>query len=145
MNFDEAVKLLERRVSVSYSGDKAVRAQCPAHNGDRQSLSVREIDGRLRVKCFVGCDRDEIMAALREIQNPTKPISERQQRELKERARRQVPEVVSEREYVLRDLDGNVVAIHVRMNDKDGNKVGVYWRGGLKGRPLNTLPLYGSE
>src|SRR5437870_5269053 len=38
MNFAEAVKLLERRVSVSYSGDKAVRAQCPAHNGDRRGM-----------------------------------------------------------------------------------------------------------
>ena len=42
------------------------RCPCPVHSrGDRnRSLSVREIDGWVRFKCFTGCSRDEILAAM---------------------------------------------------------------------------------
>ena len=42
------------------------RCPCPVHSrGDRnRSLSVREIDGWVRLKCFTGCSREEILGAM---------------------------------------------------------------------------------
>lgn len=41
------------------------RAQCPAHDDERESLSIGQgDDGRALVKCFAGCSTNDICAAL---------------------------------------------------------------------------------
>ena len=44
-------------------GDKA-RAQCPAHGSRGLTLSVQHADDKAVVKCFAGCELDEILDAL---------------------------------------------------------------------------------
>lgn len=39
-------------------------ALCPAHDDRKQSLSIRETDGRILLKCFAACDVKNIVAAL---------------------------------------------------------------------------------
>ncbi|ARU40015.1 hypothetical protein CCB80_02230 [Armatimonadetes bacterium Uphvl-Ar1] len=45
---------------------REVRCNCPAHGGDSQSLSVRELpDGKVQITCFSQrCERDAILAAV---------------------------------------------------------------------------------
>lgn len=45
--------------------ERSVRCNCPAHGGDSQSLSVRELpDGKVQLTCFSQrCERDAILAA----------------------------------------------------------------------------------
>jgi putative DNA primase/helicase len=40
------------------------RCRCPAHNGNRSSLALRDTATGLAVKCFAGCTRWQIMAEL---------------------------------------------------------------------------------
>jgi hypothetical protein len=45
--------------------DAAASAFCPAHDDrTKRSLSVRELDGWIRLKCFRGCSREAIVAAM---------------------------------------------------------------------------------
>lgn len=45
---------------------KGYKACCPAHEDHKPSLSVWErVDGSIGLKCYAGCDRDAICAALR--------------------------------------------------------------------------------
>jgi hypothetical protein len=39
-------------------------AQCPAHGDRVPSLSVTEVDGKVLVRCFAGCETTDILAAL---------------------------------------------------------------------------------
>jgi len=46
--------------------------------------------------------------------------------------------------YEIRDADGALVATHGRVDPETGDKR-MYWKGGLGGRPVKDLPLYGTE
>lgn len=39
---------------------------CPAHDDATPSLSVTDMDGKILVKCFAGCEQQEVIVALRE-------------------------------------------------------------------------------
>ena len=39
-------------------------AQCPIHEDDKQSLSVTEVQGKILMKCFAGCDTEQIVKSL---------------------------------------------------------------------------------
>lgn len=39
-------------------------ALCPSHNDTKQSLSIKEVDGKILLKCFTGCDVENIVAVL---------------------------------------------------------------------------------
>jgi hypothetical protein len=39
--------------------------QCPAHDDRRASLTVRQGDRGVMVKCYAGCETEEVLAALR--------------------------------------------------------------------------------
>jgi putative DNA primase/helicase len=139
MTFDEAVKVLERVGRVSWSGNDSVSAQCVAHDDYRPSLSVsRGRDGKVLLYCHAGCEYRDILSAFEGL-----AVSDRQRAEL--RARAKAPAVVKEVLYEVRDENGVLQATHVRQEDKDGNKLGMYWLGGLKGRSVTSLPLFGSE
>jgi 5S rRNA maturation endonuclease (ribonuclease M5)/energy-coupling factor transporter ATP-binding protein EcfA2 len=102
---------------------------CPAHHDPDPSLSITERDGRILVHCFGGCSQRQVIDALR--QRGLWPTRERS--------------AARETRYEIRDPDGTLVAVHVRIDTPDGKKM--WWeRDGRKGlgglRPAN-LPLYG--
>jgi putative DNA primase/helicase len=41
-------------------------ARCPAHDDREPSLSIRDAEGKLLVRCHAGCDQRDVIAALRE-------------------------------------------------------------------------------
>jgi hypothetical protein len=59
-----AEKVLSALTRVLQSGDGQWRALCPAHGSKSRSLSVREVDGRVLIHCFAGCEVEDILAAL---------------------------------------------------------------------------------
>jgi len=56
--------VLERLDKVKARGKGAWSACCPAHNDRSPSLSIREVDDRLLLHCFSGCQIDEVVAAM---------------------------------------------------------------------------------
>src|SRR5215471_2502849 len=78
MNLSELLPRLSgvRRGWAGYS------AKCPAHDDQKQSLSLGEGDGRVLLKCFAGCDTRDVMKqlglGLRDLYDPhiTKPSHE---------------------------------------------------------------------
>ena len=42
------------------------KARCPAHDDSKPSLSIREADGKVLVRCHAGCDQHNVIAALKE-------------------------------------------------------------------------------
>src|SRR5205807_6313132 len=55
--------LLARLKNVVRNGDSWT-ARCPAHDDQRNSLSIHHRDGRWLLKCHAGCGFEEITAAL---------------------------------------------------------------------------------
>jgi len=61
---DPMDRILERLENVKEAG-QGFTARCPAHEDRHSSLSVRRgDDGRVLVKCFVGCTAEQIVAKL---------------------------------------------------------------------------------
>ncbi len=58
---DDFLALLK---NVKPSADGNFQALCPGHDDRRQSLSVREKDGRILIHCFAGCSLDTILKSL---------------------------------------------------------------------------------
>ena len=40
-------------------------ARCPAHDDRNPSLSIRDVDGKVLVRCHAGCEQTQVIAALR--------------------------------------------------------------------------------
>lgn len=59
-----ATVLLDRLRHVRQTGRARWIACCPAHDDDTPSLSIREIDDRVLVHCFAGCDALDVLDAL---------------------------------------------------------------------------------
>lgn len=60
LTVDELVRRLEAKPKASGGW----MARCPAHEDTNQSLSIDERDGTLLLKCFAGCEFEDIVAAL---------------------------------------------------------------------------------
>jgi putative DNA primase/helicase len=118
------------------------RARCPSHKGESStSLSIKEgDDGRVLLYCHAECDIEEIVNALGlqkrdlfpERNDPTLNRSGRSGRQT------QTP-------YPIRDVDGTLLAYHVRIDEPGGKKfrwkqVEGMW--GLNGRKTADMPLY---
>ena len=56
-------ELLDKLDGVKKVGNSYM-AYCPAHDDRHQSLSVKEVDGRLLLYCFAGCSLENILDAL---------------------------------------------------------------------------------
>ena len=55
-------------IARALGGRKAGRgwmARCPAHDDREPSLSIREADGKVLVRCHAGCDQRDVIAALK--------------------------------------------------------------------------------
>lgn len=59
-----AHRLLERLEGVRENGHQQYLARCPAHDDKSPSLSIRELDDRLLIHCFAGCDASEVMGSI---------------------------------------------------------------------------------
>ncbi len=94
--------------------------KCPAHDDHSPSLSFRDGDRALIVKCWRGCTREQIAAGI------NVPVSELLHGD------------------PLKDARGQIVAVHCRRLESNGQKR-VWWDGGLNGRPVANLPLYGID
>ncbi|WP_051913689.1 toprim domain-containing protein [Thermorudis peleae] len=110
---------------------------CPCHSDDRPSLNVTVgNDGTILLRCHAGCPNHAVIRAL-------------QDRDLWPRRERRERPPVRETRYELRDLDGTLVAIHIR-RDKPGGSKELFWqlpdgRWELNGKRVEELPLYGVE
>jgi hypothetical protein len=58
------MEFLERLDGVKSRGAGRWRAQCPAHDDRRPSLSIQETDDKILLHCFGGCSASEIVEAL---------------------------------------------------------------------------------
>lgn len=59
-----AHRVIERLHGVKQTGPGRWIGQCPAHEDKSPSLSIREIDDRVLVHDFGGCDTSDVLAAL---------------------------------------------------------------------------------
>lgn len=62
MQLDEFLQILPGKHKRTING---YLCHCPAHNDSTPSLSVKEKDGKILVKCHAGCKFDDIIMALR--------------------------------------------------------------------------------
>jgi hypothetical protein len=137
--------LLTRLVGVRPRGPGRWSAKCPAHDDRSPSLSVREGERGVLLKCFSGCSLDEICRAVqiepRELFYDARPDP---------RASAPRPEEVEKMTtYEVRDPSGTLIALHARRDLNNGDKT-FTWRQpdgtpGLNGRQTADLPLYGAE
>jgi 5S rRNA maturation endonuclease (ribonuclease M5) len=143
MTATKPIALVLERLKAPVPRSDGYRAKCPAHDGESSdSLSIKEgDDGRVLIHCYGGCEVEEIVQAL-DLQtsdlfpprnDPT--FQPRQKKPKREVAR-----------YALRDVDGDLVAYHIRYEPKgfgwmqpDGKTYG------LNGRKTRDLPLYGVD
>ena len=110
---------------------------CPAHADDGPSLSVSEKEGKILVHCFADCSQDSVITALKKEGLWLKPA----QASTKKSTDRLT-------HYQVRDLDGHLIAVHVRWDGPKGKKM--WWEQPdgtkeLNGMPVSELPLFGSE
>jgi hypothetical protein len=140
-------RVLEQLENVSRSGD-GFKARCPnpGHGigrGDRNpSLGIKEgEDGRVLMTCFADCDINEVVEVMSLQMSDLFPAPMNG---------RKIADEAPSAVWETRDTEGVVQAEHVRFDRRDGKK-DCYWRlpgardYGLKGRKLESLPLYGSE
>ena len=137
MNLSE---FLPRLKGVITKDGKQYHAKCPAHEDQHASLSVSEgDDGRILLKCHVGCTPQEIVSELGLTINDlfsddrTAPASK--------------PEIVARYNYT--DIDGNPLNQKTRFSDKSfswSHKESGKWTRGHKGTPvLYNLPALKSN
>jgi hypothetical protein len=128
--------LLAKLNGVRPLGD-GYQARCPAHGDNDPSLSLNEgDDGRALLHCHAGCTAEEIVGALGLTLADLFPDGPKSG-------------PASRTEYKIRDINGNVVAVHVREDKPHGRKT-IRWRGpdgrwGLGGMKVKDMPLYGTE
>ena len=134
------IEFLPRLKGVTTKDGKQYHAKCPAHEDQHASLSVSEgDDGRILLKCHVGCTPQEIVSELGLTINDlfsddrTAPASK--------------PEIVARYNYT--DIDGNLLNQKTRFSDKSfswSHKENGKWTRGHKGNPvLYNLPALKSS
>lgn len=151
-------KLLDALSAAGFVTKKAGagwRSSCPAHESDSgRSLKIdQDGDGKPLCHCHVcGANLTGVCEALRvEVADILKNGTEMHTRTTAERVRERVRRVIEESrtEYQIRDISGDLIATHTRIDMGPGRKRFVWstpsCTDGLGGIPGDTLPLYGSE
>jgi DNA repair protein RadA/Sms len=113
-----------------------LQRHCPAHSDSNPSLSVTEQHDKLLLHCHAGCSQDAVLGVLRDKGLWPPPGNGH---------RSQVSSVTS---YEVKNVDGMLVAFHVREDTTAGKRM--WWEQsdgstGLCGMPVTELPLYASE
>jgi len=139
-HFPHAVQqILAQLEDVVQVGPDQWKARCPAHQDDTPSLYVAVRNGRVLLHDFGGCSTQEVLDALG---------LEWSDLFLDDNSGPKTPYRKKETQYFIRNLQGEVIAIHVRIDQPDGAKT-FYWlrdgRKGLGGLKAAELPLYGTE
>jgi hypothetical protein len=135
MTLAEAIQLVRR-------DGRSRRTNCPAHDDRRPSLSVsRGDDGRILLCCHRGCEFGQVIGAAGIDPRELAPPRER----TKKATRRPTTRITK---HEIRDADGQIVAIHERIDGPDGKRF--VWRqpdgtAGLNGQHVGDLPLYGTH
>jgi len=112
------------------------KTHCPCHNDEKPSLNLTVAhDGTILLRCHAGCQNRDVIRAL-------------QDRGLWPRRERRERPAARETRYELRDVEGTLVAVHVRLDGPDGKRM--WWElpdgtKGLGGRRVEELPLYGVD
>lgn len=57
-------RVLDRLEGVRPSGPNKWRARCPGHGSKSQSLAIADVDGRVLLKCFAGCETEAVLNAI---------------------------------------------------------------------------------
>jgi hypothetical protein len=163
---DPVERVLARLHGVRRSG-KGYEAKCPAHDDHHASLSIGHgDDGRALVYCHVGCETEDILAAIGLTMADLFSESQRRNgyadsrfsrpsnstgREKRENEKAEKPPRREARrvKYEIRECDGSLAGRHVRIEYDDGSK-DFKWEGPdgrmtLDGRDIETMPLYRSE
>src|SRR5215207_6817397 len=135
-------KILSRlggvRETKSKDPKKSHIALCPAHDDRKPSLSLGTgADGRALVKCFTGCEYEEIMRTIGLTKRDGFPEGVRG-------AGRHTAT------YEIRDRGGVLRAFKRRYDYENGEKTTPWYQPdgktkGLNGTPVKRMPLYGSE
>ena len=119
-------------------------SRCPSHDDAVESLSIGTGDGgRLLLRCHAGgCSFQDILATIKAKTGMVAPLRRAKPGALRAQTdgRRTV--------YAIKNVDGEVVAEHVRIDMPDGTKRMSWRRNGannLGGLPVVDLPLFGSE
>jgi len=132
----EIEELLRRLTGVRQVAQHQWRALCPAHEDRKPSLSIKRDENRILLYCHAGCSTEAIVAAL-----------DLEMKDLFLEPPRTPKVSNGQHVWQLRDLNGNVVAEHVRLDTPNGKRL--WWRRngkkGLNGLSTSELPLYGAE
>ena len=59
-----ADRFLSHLEGVRSTGQDRWLARCPAHDDKNPSLAIREVDDRVLIHCFAGCDVSEVVSAV---------------------------------------------------------------------------------
>lgn len=144
------VPIVNRLKRMKRSGSGYV-ACCPGHDDKAPSLSVTETASKktpgarlLVLHCFTGCDLDAICRGLG-IEKKDLFTKEPSRSNMQNLHNAQPTSTV---EYELRNKDGKLVAVHVRVNLANGKRM--WWKQpdgtkGLDGIPTTHLPLFGAH
>jgi len=135
-------KILSRLGGVRETNSKDPKkshiALCPAHDDRKPSLSLGTgADGRALVKCFTGCEYEDIMRAIGLTKRDGFP----------EGVRGAGQHTAT---YEIRDRGGVLRAFKRRYDYENGEKTTPWYQPdgktkGLNGTPVKRMPLYGSE
>ncbi len=130
---------LREAIGTVRAGGRPVNVRCPGHDDSYASLSVGlGADGKVLLKCHAGCETIAVLNAAGLGWSDVGP-------ERKARMARRGPRKTR---YEIRDLDGTIIALHERIEERDGKRF--IWRrpdgvAGLGGQPVAELPLYGAH
>lgn len=137
-SFGQVQRLLERLDGVTQVGPGQWRARCPAHQDGTPSLYIALRSGRILIHDFGGCPTERVLNSLGLKWSDLF---------LDEDDHKAAPGGRSI-SYEIRDLKGELIAVHVRIDQLDGSKT-FHWlrngRKGLGGLKTALLPLYGSQ
>jgi len=125
---------------VRWRGDDQFTFQCLGHEDRQASASATLKNGKILLKCFAGCSVERIIEPLG--LTLARLFSSAVETQLP--ARRSGPQI----RYQIKNVDGAIVAVHVREDGTQGKRM--WWelpdgRTGLGGIATVDLPLYGIE
>jgi len=121
---------------VKATGKDSWDAFCPVHPDGDQSLGITVAGDKILLKCRAKCRTEDVLKAL------GLDWSALFASDTKRKPRKR-----SEQVWEIRNVDGELVAEHIRVDGPSGKRM--WWRrdgkDGLGGMPARSLPLYGSE